>query len=228
LRKLLLLSLLTLVCAPPAAQAASFTAVYEDSNTCPVGDPADFTNNERQYKVDDAIKCMYIDVTTGQLGNPKGGVVDTNNFLNSADALAAGWIPDLWTGLGSDEQLGGLDGFTFTGAGGNSGTFWIDSPLTDLYDQFAIAVKDGGDPKFAIFLLPVGDFSSAWSITSAGGTLSHFALYGRSTEDPDLTCPDGTPAPCPLITETPEPASLLLMGAGLAVAGKIRNRRKKK
>ena len=208
------------------AGPTTFTATYEDSNTCPTGPASDFTGNERQYKVDDAIKCMYIDVTTGNLGNPTGGVVDTNNFLNSAEAFAEGWGPDAWTGLGGDPSLGG---FSFTGGyGGSSGSFTIGLPLTSLYNQFAVAVKDGGDPKFAIFLLPENDFESLWSITSSGGGLSHFAVYGRlnDTEDPVL-CPDGTLPPCPRIEEVPDAASsLLLMGMGLAGIEQFRRRRK--
>ena len=41
----------------------------------------------------------------------------------------------------------------------SSGSFTFGLPLTLLYNQFAIAVKDGGRPKFAIFELPVGTFT---------------------------------------------------------------------
>ena len=101
----------------------------------------------------------------------------------------------------------------------------IGVPLALQYDQFAIAVKDGGDPKFALFLLPVSVFSSDWSFESRNGSLSHFALFGRMSQG---LCPDGSiPNPgCPFTgTEAPEPASLLMLGSGLMWgAAKVRKR----
>ena len=48
-----------------------------------------------------------------------------------------------------------LLGFAFTSDGDN-GTFTISGALGLSWDQFAIGVKDGGSPKWAIFMLPVG------------------------------------------------------------------------
>jgi hypothetical protein len=224
---------LTVVGVASAGPVVDFTATFVNGNTCPTDAYGPFTGNERQYQVADAIKCMWIDTTNTNTANPTGGPTDTNNFLNGQDAFDAGWTTalSLWTGLGSDEQVGGLDGFSFTGAGSNSGSFTIGSPLTDSYNQFAVAVKDGGDPKFAIFLLAEDDFSSLWSILS-NGTLSHFAVYGHNvgSDDPPLSCPDGSAPPCPFIgpTEVPEPMSMMLLGGGLlvGVAKKYRNSRK--
>jgi len=222
---------LTVVGVASAGPVVDFTATFVDGNTCPTDAYGPFTGNERQYQVADAIKCMWIDTTNTNTANPTGGPTDTNNFLNSNEAVTAGWGSAAWVGLGTDEQAGGLDGFGFT-SDGNSGNFLIGSPLTDDYNQFAVAVKDGGTPKFAIFLLAEGNYDSAWSILSSG-SLSHFAVYGRFNEggddDPPELCPDGSvPNPgCPFIgpTEVPEPTSMMLLGTGLMYGiGKIRKR----
>ena len=99
-----------------------------------------------------------------------------------------------------------------------------------MFDELAIGFKVGGgqtSPKWAVFLLPEGETSGFWAdAPQQGGGLSHANLYGRGVViDPNCT---DTESCNPDITEVPEPASLLLMGAGLAVAGKIRNRRKKR
>ena len=64
---------------------------------------------------------------------------------------------DDWKGLGQDD--GGSEnvgGFAFTTDGGNDdGTFTFSTPLTSNYNQFAVGIKDGGSPKWAIFMLPV-------------------------------------------------------------------------
>ena len=113
---------------------------------------------------------------------------------------------------------GNIIGFSYTADTGNDdGTFTI-LPGLGGYNQFAVAVTDGSVPFWAIFELGVGQYTGDWGFRTEGGDLSHFALYGRvvpNSDDP------------PVIQEAPEPASLLLMGSGLAVAGKIRSRRKK-
>jgi hypothetical protein len=83
--------------------------------------------------------------------------------------------------------------------------------------QYYVGIKDGGDPKWAVFQLPIlavsGIFSGEWGVVSPGGSLSHLALY--SGEGPE-----------PIGSNLPEPSAILLLGAGLAgVASRLRRRR---
>jgi hypothetical protein len=111
----------------------------------------------------------------------------------------------------------------YGGPGNDDGTFTIDQTILQ-YDQFAVAVKDGSLPFWAIFELSFDQTTGDWHFLTQQGDLSHFALFGRLVLDPTQQCAN---PPCNTVQEVPEPASMLLMGAGLAVAGKIRSRRKK-
>ena len=218
-RKLLLLSIISLVI-PAASQAAP---IYADGNTCPTG-PAPGPGPSRQYSVEQGLRCVY-DAASNNIQGDQG---EADLYLNSALAAAAGWhsmadLTDNWTGLGQD-SLGlnanpaddeDIFGFAFTSDGDN-GTFTISGALGLAWDQFAIGVKDGGSPMWAIFMLPAGTLVGDWDITSHGGSLSHFALYGRNIPDPDTQ-----------IQEVPEPATLLLLGSGLTFAARRRNRAKR-
>ena len=228
MRKLFLLSLLILVSVAAASEASP---IYADGNTCPTG-PAPGPGPNRQYSVAQGLRCVY-DSTS----NIQGDQGEADLYLNSASGALAGWqdildLTDNWTGLGQD-SLGLNDdpdddkdilGFSFTSDGDN-GTFTISGALGLAWDQFAIGVKDGGSPKWAIFMLPVGTLLGDWDITSDGGSLSHFALYGRNTLQINENC---ARPPCdPDITEVPEPATLLLFGTGLVAAARSRKRAKR-
>jgi hypothetical protein len=210
-----------------AGPVITYDAEYRDGNTCPTND--DMTNDDDltvQYKVDAAIECMYITNVSngaGNTDNPVGTTEEADAFLNSIAAGLAGWGPVDFVGLNSTD--GGIPGFSFESLnGGTNGSFEIGLPLTNLYNQFAVAVKDGGDPKFAIFLLPISVFLSDWSFEAPNGSISHFALFGRMND----LCPDGSiPNPgCQFSTsEAPEPASMLMLGTGLMWgAAKVRKR----
>lgn len=84
--------------------------------------------------------------------------------------------------------------------------------------DYALGVKDGSDPTWAVFLLPTGVYSGSWSVT--GGTLSHLVLYSR----PGTGTPGGGTSSGQ--TTVPEPASLILLGSGLSAAAVARRRRK--
>ena len=102
---------------------------------------------------------------------------------------------------------------TITGQGTNSGTF---SFTAEAGLQYALGIKDGGNPKWAVFLLPDGVTSGSWGIVSQGGALSHLALYSRDGEPVE-------PGEEPIV---PEPATVALLGLGL-IAGGARLRRAK-
>lgn len=125
-----------------------------------------------------------------------------NGNLNGAgnDAFLA-LDPD-WDFVGQNDAFDPAE----TDFTGRSGDFLIANFDPTL--QYALGIKDGGDPKWAVFLLPIGVDSGQWFITSPNGSLSHLALYSR--EDPV------DPGEEPLV---PEPATLLLLGLGLVAGG---------
>ena len=108
------------------------------------------------------------------------------------------------------------NGFTVSGVTG--GNFSILSSLWDEYLRIAIGFKVGGGgstPVWAVFELFDEADSGIWSVTRQQG-LSHANLYGivdpNATED---------------VTAVPEPASLVLVGAGLSLLARRRMRRTK-
>jgi PEP-CTERM motif len=99
----------------------------------------------------------------------------------------------------------------------------FDPQIWSLYSGIAIAFKTGNNmnPSWAAFALPLGALAGAWDIGSNG--LSHANLYGIGFigGDGDLvpTGEDGELVVTPIETvHTPEPASLVLLGAGLLAA----------
>ena len=224
MRKLLLLSLLALLCAPASSQAAPIYVESGAAGECPSdAQMAATPTYTRQYYVDPSLRCMFDTASN----NIKGTDAEADLYLNSALGTAAGWgtaAPgDDWEGLGQNPTA---NGFSWTAdAGNDDGTFTISGPLAAAYDQFAIAIKDGSVPYWAIFELSSLQLTGDWGLRTEGGSLSHFALFGRNTGVINPNCPN---PPCEVISEVPEPTSLLLLGSGLAVAGKIRSRRKKR
>ena len=223
---LMVLLLMASVSVASAGPVITYDAEYRDGGTCPTN--ADMIADGDltvQYTVDAAIECMFITNVSngaGNTDNPVGSTDEANAFLNTAEAIGEGWAGTAFVGVGGDTQ----SSFSFTSLnGGTDGSFMIGAPLTTQYNQFAIALKDGGDPKFAIFLLPVSVFSSDWSFDAKNGSISHFALFARNSTG---LCPDGSiPNPgCPFTgAEAPEPASLLMLGSGLMWgAAKVRKK----
>lgn len=128
-----------------------------------------------------------------------------------------------WSFLGStigwnNGPTSAVSGLTFSGSTNNSTNFAINPALAGGFVAYALGIKDGNQPDWAVFLLRNGaGLSGVASMT--GGSFSHFALYGTNT-------PGGGQ---PTLQQVPEPASLLLFGSGfLLAASKVRNRLKKR
>lgn len=195
----LALALLCVVGARPAVAAP----MYLTGNECPTD--ASMAGFDRQYSIPQAVACIYDDSSS----NITGTASEADMYLNSATAQPT-WGTG-WTGLGVDPV-----GFSFTAdVGADDGTFAIATSML-AYDQFAVAVKDGGSPKWALFLLPVYIATGDWHFMSPGGELGHFALFGHNVADAQNAS----------VPDVPEPASILLLGSGIAcMAAKARNRR---
>lgn len=143
--------------------------------------------------------------------------------LGNDNGAFAGEIP-AWTLIDKDNEGG--EGtcetcFSITGINGTSGSFSISPTLWSTFNQLLIGFKAGeangfgtlSDPDWAAFRLTGGITGGDWSITERWA-LSHASLWGRVSGGQTVTA-------------TPEPASLLLFGAGLLGASLSARRRHK-
>ena len=105
--------------------------------------------DHRQYNVTPSLRCVY-ESDKDTFNTLQGTDDEADYYLNSQLGSAAGWgeFPtdaDDWNGIGQDDgDDEDLAGFAFTtDAGNDNGSFMI-APGLGGYNQFAVAVKDGG------------------------------------------------------------------------------------
>ncbi len=190
--------------------AAGFVLAAADrasagSLTC----PGTAITTDREHTLTLPGASVPIDCVTGSGPNDINGSAAQDVFIQAG-----------WTFLDKDQAGGAANGsipeasFNVNAFGGPTAHFDIAASVWQSFTQIAVGIKVGNtSPTWAVFYLPYLTLSGDWSTvpTSGGGGLSHMTLYGK----------EGTPPPT-----VPEPASLLLLGSGLAAtAAKLRKRK---
>ncbi len=161
-------------------------------------------------KVTTATDCaILLPLGANDNDSPQPGFVNAQAFFGYSN-----WFFD---GKSSGEGAPNL--FTFSSAGGQSGTFTFNGPAGSISD-FMFVFKDGADTNLVGYLVTAA--SGSWStpfteppFTFAANNakdVSHVSIYYRT---------DGVEPPA----EIPEPGTLALVGLALMGAASVRRRR---
>jgi hypothetical protein len=224
---------LVVVCAVPSVATASTV-------TCP--DTAVTTDNEYTLSADD-IEAAIVDCEFG-FGNINGNSND--DFLDNppADQFGGGW--DGCNLEFNEGDLCGIENWSWdpTSSTADFGQWSFDGDATLDY---ALGIKDGADPKWAVFLLADPDddgfYEGLYQIikknkvqndADPNGALSHWSIYSRELADTtttdtttDTTVAATTDTTVAATTDTTtvqgqvsEPTLLMLLGTGLVLAGR--------
>jgi hypothetical protein len=170
--------------------------------------PGAATSPERQMTLGDATACYF-----GTSTNPSAATVAGHlggTWTNEGGVVGGPGTNDLLTIALTSGSFGSIPA---------AGTWAIAPAFWATYGRAAISVhvgQGGGNPDYWVFEILPGSLNGTWSLallSGTGGGLSNMKLWGSGA-------PNG---------QVPEPASMLLLGAGLVlVAARLRRRAARK